>query len=402
MKKKFLIVVMAGALFLQNISVLASESDQDRMFSGGINQFALKIYEQMETQENIFFSPYSLGVALSMLNMEAEGETKSQIEKMLGIKDVDEWNRQASEYIKENTREGATVETANAMWISDELELSTNAKEDVLVPLQEFFAGEIFQADIKNENQKILQEINGWVSDHTEGMIDPFLEELPNDMVSMLINAVYFEGEWMNPFDETLTKKEIFYGIEEESEIDMMMQSGTFLRYLETDTYQAIQIPYGDGSVAMNILLPNDMGNQTFEEWYQGLGEDQSEIWEALNEAQETEIEVVKIPKFSMECTIPDLDQILKELGMTEAYSEQADFSRLAEGIQVDNIMHKAKLEVNEKYTKAAGVTGIISKMTAIIEEEEKPEFVADHPFLFVIQDTQNDMILFMGQVNQL
>ena len=172
-------------------------------------------------------------------------------------------------------------------------------------------------------------------------------------------------------------------------------------RYLETEEYQAIQIPYGDGSVAMNILLPFNQGDQTFAEWYEELEQDQDEIWKELNDAQQTDLEVVRIPKFSLEQSIPNLDQIMKILGMTEAYSSDADFSRLAQGLYLDSMVHKAKIEVSEESTKAAAATGMISRTTAIIEEE-KPEFVADHPFLFVIQDTENNMILFMGQVNQL
>lgn len=400
MKRKIAFAALAGTLLISNMSVFAEEYKKETMFSEGVNQLASDIYGEMETEENVFFSPYSISVALSMLNLEADGETKAQIEDMLGIEDMDKWNKQVSEYIKKNDREGAVVETANGMWISKELELSKDAQKEVLDPLKEFFEGEITQADMKRDREKILEEINGWVSDHTDGMIDPFLEELPNGTVSMLINAVYFDGKWSMPFDEERTEKSTFYGSEKEVEIDMMAQEGTFF-YLENEEYQAIQLPYGDGSVVMNIVLPKDT-DKPIEQWYKDLEKDQTEIWKELNEAETADMEVVKIPKFALECSIPDLDNIMKELGMTDAYSEEADFSRLAENIQVDSMLHKAKLEVSEQYTKASAATGIISKMTAIIEEEEKPEFVADHPFMFTIQDKENDMILFMGHVNQL
>lgn len=400
MKRKIAFAVLAGTLLISNSNVFAEEYKKETMFSDGVNQLASNIYGEMEKEDNVFFSPYSISVALSMLNLEADGETKAQIEQVLGIEDMDEWNKQVSEYIKKNDREGAVVETANGMWISEALELSKDAQKEVMTPLKELFEGEITQTDMKKDRKKILEEINGWVSDHTDGMIDPFLEELPEGTVSMLINAVYFDGTWSLPFDEERTEKSTFYGAEKESEIDMMAQEGTFF-YLENEAYQAIQLPYGDGSIVMNILLPKDT-DKPIEEWYEDLGKDQTEIWQELNEAETADMKVVKIPKFSLECSIPDLDHIMKELGMTDAYSEKADFSRLAENIQVDSMLHKAKLEVSEQYTKASAATGIISKMTAIIEEEEKPEFVADHPFMFTIQDKENDMILFMGHVNQL
>lgn len=400
MKRKIAFTVLAGTLLISNSNVFAEEYKKETMFSDGVNQLASNIYGEMEKEDNVFFSPYSISVALSMLNLEADGETKAQIEQVLGIEDMDEWNKQVSEYIKKNDREGAVVETANGMWISEALELSKDAQKEVMTPLKELFKGEITQTDMKKDRKKILEEINGWVSDHTDGMIDPFLEELPEGTVSMLINAVYFDGTWSLPFDEERTEKSTFYGAEKESEIDMMAQEGTFF-YLENEAYQAIQLPYGDGSIVMNILLPKDT-DKPIEEWYEDLGKDQTEIWQELNEAETADMKVVKIPKFSLECSIPDLDHIMKELGMTDAYSEKADFSRLAENIQVDSMLHKAKLEVSEQYTKASAATGIISKMTAIIEEEEKPEFVADHPFMFTIQDKENDMILFMGHVNQL
>ena len=390
---------MAGALLTQNISIFAQESGQTGALSEGMNQLAYRLYQEMDTEDNIFFSPYSIGVALSMLDLEADTQTKEQIEEVLGIEDQEEWNRQLSEYMKEEESEGAVMETANAMWLSDQLKLAEDAQQDVLDPLENLFEAEIFQADISKESEKVLGEINEWVSDHTEGMIEPFLEELSPAAVSILINAVYFEGKWSSPFDEEMTRTEVFHGQEKDTDVDMMQQSGMF-RYLETEEYQAIQIPYGDGSVAMNLLLPTDLNGQTFQEWYAELDKDQDEIWKELNEAEPTDMQAVRIPKFSLEQQIPDLDQIMKTLGMTEAYSQDADFSRLAQGLYLDTMVHKAKIEVDEEGTEAAAVTGMISRMTAIIEE--KPEFIADHPFLFVIQDTENDMILFMGQVNQL
>lgn len=400
MKRKIALAALAGTLLMSNMNVFAETDQKNTIFSDGVNQLASDIYGEIDTEENVFFSPYSISVALSMLNLEADGETKAQIEDVLGIEDMDEWNRQVSEYRKKSDRDGAVVETANGMWISKDLQLSEDAEKNVFNPLREFFEGEITQADMEKEKEKVLEDINRWVSDHTDGMINPFLEELPNGTVSMLINAVYFDGKWSLPFDEERTEKSTFYGTEKESEIDMMAQEGSFF-YLENEDYQAIQLPYGDGSVVMNLLLPKDT-EKPIEEWYRDLGKDQNEIWKELNEAESADMEVVKIPKFSLECSIPDLDGIMKKLGITDAYSADADFGKLAEGLQVDSMLHKAKLEVSEQYTKASAATGIMSKMSAIIEEEEKPEFVADHPFLFSIQDKENDLILFMGHVNQL
>ena len=400
MKRRIALAALAGTLLISNMNVFAETDQKDTMFSDGVNQLASEIYGEMDAEGNVFFSPYSISVALSMLNLEADGETKAQIEDVLGIEDMDEWNRQAAEYIKKSGRDGAVVETANGMWISKDLQLCEDAEKNVLDPMKELFEGEITQADLEKDKEKVLKDINSWVSGHTDGMIDPFLEELPNGTASILINAVYFDGKWSLPFDEERTEKSTFYGTEKESEIDMMAQEGSFF-YLENEDYQAIQLPYGDGGIVMNLLLPKDT-DKPIEEWYRDLGKDQTEIWKELNEAESADMEVVKIPKFSLECSIPDLDGIMKELGMTDAYSTDADFSRLADGLQVDSMLHKAKLEVSEQYTKASAVTGIISKMSAIIEEEEKPEFVADHPFMFTIQDKENDIILFMGIVNQM
>lgn len=156
-------MMMAGVLLTQNFCVYAEESEQTEILSEGMNQFAYNLYQEMNTEENIFFSPYSIGVALSMLDLEADTETKEQIEGILGIQDQEEWNRQLSEYMKADDREGAKIETANAMWLSNQLELAETAQEDVLNPLQDLFEAEIFQADILNENEKVLEEVNEWV-----------------------------------------------------------------------------------------------------------------------------------------------------------------------------------------------------------------------------------------------
>ena len=175
MKRRIALAALAGTLLISNMNVFAETDQKDTMFSDGVNQLASEIYGEMDAEGNVFFSPYSISVALSMLNLEADGETKAQIEDVLGIEDMDEWNRQAAEYIKKSGRDGAVVETANGMWISKDLQLCEDAEKNVLDPMKELFEGEITQADLEKDKEKVLKDINSWVSGHTDGMIDRFL-----------------------------------------------------------------------------------------------------------------------------------------------------------------------------------------------------------------------------------
>lgn len=386
-------------------------------FKTGINQFSYKIFEQLEEEENIFLSPYSMAIAISMLDNGASGQTKAEIEKMLGIKDLEEWNKCVKYYLSLNKEEKAKLLTANSLWLSEQLLLSENAETDFFNPVMNCYGAEKYQMNLSSE--EALNQINDWVSDKTNQMIKKMLTEKPGrEEKMMLINAVYFKGEWKEKFDKENTVEEEFYGREKTAEIDMMCKYNNSYRYIVKYGIKAIELPYGNENIVMDILLPEEgnekliynLPNQTDTDaalpvsitWlFSNLSDKKkSNLFTALSKAEPKKVDIVKIPKFNMEYGGKEIADDLEALGMVQAFdSENAEFSKISPQLYVNSVLHKAKIEVDEEGTEAAAATKIGMRSTGMTEQKT---FIANQPFLFVIRDRENDMILFMGSIQNL
>lgn len=365
-------------------------------FKEGMNQFSYKIFEQLEEGKNIFISPYSMAIAISMLDNGAEGKSKEEIEKMLGIKDLEDWNVCVKYYMSLNKEEQAKLLTANSLWLSDKLMLSDNAENDFFNPVKYYYGAEKEQMDLTSEDA--LKQINQWVSDKTNGMIDSiFSDRLEEDIKMMLLNAVYFKGEWKEKFDKENTAKEKFYGKDKTTEVDMMCQYGKPYKYVVKNGVKAIELPYANDKIAMDILLPEKDGKEINQIFFKLTEKEKSELFLALSQSEEEEISTIKIPKFDMEYGVEEISGALKSMGMNSAFGN-TEFSKISSKLYVNSVLHKAKIQVDEKGTKAAAVTAIQCENACVVLDKEK-NFIADRPFIFVIRDVQNDMILFMGSM---
>lgn len=375
-------------------------SEVSKQFQTGINQFSYKIFDQLNNGENIFISPYSMAIALSMLDNGANGQTKSEIEQMLGITNLEEWNACAEYYMSQNKEEQAKLLTANSLWLSDDLILSEQAETDFFNPVKKYYRAEKTQIDLSSE--EALKQINRWVSEHTENMIDKLLTDIPNEDVKMiLLNAVYFKGEWKEKFEKENTVKGKFYGKDKTVEGDMMYQNGKSYRYVEKHGIKAIELPYANDNIVMDILLPTNEKKNINEVFSKLSDKEKANIFKKLSKTEPEKIFIVAIPKFSMEYGVKEITDNLKALGMKQAFEgEKAEFSKIAPQLYASNVFHKAKIEVDEEGTKAAAVTEIeMKQLTCAVGEKT---FIADRPFMFVIRDKENDMILFMGEMQNL
>jgi serpin B len=253
--------------------------------------------------------------------------------------------------------------------------------------------------DFKEE--KTLEALNKWVSDKTEGMIDPFIESFsdPELLRLYLVNAVYFNGEWSVPFDPQKTRKSYFTGKSGSITVDMMGMYGKEYRYLSENGIRGIEIPYGDGRLVMNILIPEDPENIFIDELYDGLSAEEIEAFlEKLDTAGKTEISRLELPKFEIEYGLKNLNDALKDLGMKKAFEVGgADFKQIGESLYVSAVVHKAKIKVEEWGTEASAATGIeVNTEAALLDPNN---FIVDVPFIYFIRDTQTDTILFMGEM---
>lgn len=385
-------------------------SSFDQTLTQGINNFAYGMSAHLaESGENYFFSSYSICVAISVLDNAAQGETKSQMEQLLGISNLMDWNMQMELFMEMGQSKKALLTSANSIWIDQRFELSEELYENYLPLVENYYRASMYQADFAKDSAEVKKQLDQWVSENTDGMIESYGQEPDADTVLALMNAVYFYGEWKWPFHAG-AKQWIFYGTEEENEVDVMFLSDCWMHYYVSDGLRAISLPYGNGSRVMNILIPVGNGeDQTkdFEQTAAGIfgamsTEQKNSFLDNLLTGEKKWITTIRLPKFSMEYRVPQMSSLLQEMGMENAFNERlADFPGFGE-IYVTDVAHKAKIEVDELGSRAAAVADS-SASTA----EEEPEieiihFIVDQPFLFMIQDTETGIILFMGQVNNL
>ena len=387
-----------------NITVTSVKTDITSFdqLKNGINEFSMNMYSALPADENIFYSPYSISSALSMLDVGANGATKKELENALGITDLDEWNAEMKTYLSKDWSQNTFVNTANSVWMNKDTSWSADIEKDFLTPAKDYYSGEVYEADFNGQPDKVVQNVNNWVSTNTNKMIPEILKEIPGGTVMMLINAVYFEGKWDTPFTEDKTFQSSFYGTDKESVVDMMHLYGEHFTYMDNGEIKGITLPYDGDNVFMKVFMPTADDGDINELFDKLSNEEKQKLIDSLDDASNVEINTLQLPKFTDEQSIDGLDDILKNMGIQSAYLESADFSKIADGIAVSSVNHKAKVIVDENGTKAAAETDIMIKETAMMPSEETYNFIVDKPFVYVIEDQSTGMILFMGRVNSL
>lgn len=388
------------------------EEQEPGTLRDGINQFAYNMYDELPAEENIFFSPYSLCSALSLLDVGAGSETKEELEQMLGITDLDAWNRAMKEYLEKEWAEDTFVLTANSVWMQQGKEWSEDVETAFLQPAGYYYKSELYEADFQGNPSDAASRINAWAEENTKGMIPQVVKEDSLDVVMALLNAVYFEGKWEKPFLAEDTYEDTFHGTNGDSQIEMMHQYEEYYAYVESNGIKGIALPYKDADIVMKVFIPvlpeygkGDVEDETqdIEALFAALSaEEKGTLLDSLDTAPREEITRLALPKFTVEKSIEDLNAILQDMGMKTAFADDADFDSIGEDLFVSEVIHKAKIEVDEDGTKAAAVTAVLVGETCALTEEVPIVFEADRPFIYVIQDTQTGMILFMGRVNTL
>jgi serpin B len=365
-------------------------------------EFAFSLFRELVTKganKDIFISPLSVSMALAMLYNGAEGTTKDAMAKTLnfGNMTLEEINQEYSKLIEslENVDQAVKLLLGNSVWMEKEFE--PIVKSGFLERVGTSYDGEILTRDF--ENPQTVSEINGWADKNTEGKIKEIIQELSPELVMLLINAIYFKGEWTIRFDETLTHPQDFFLPGGSTvKVDMMSTAGNFTYYSGEDC-QVARLPYGRDKVAMYVFLPDE--DVPLDSFIASLNQTAHD--EYLSRLQPTADLVVKLPKFKVEYGVKRLNGVLQKLGMETAFHPyEANFSGIADtaprNLYISYVDHKAIVEVNEKGTEAAAVTviGIGETSTA---RPTHPSFVVDRPFYFEIRDDRSGSVLFMGEI---
>lgn len=330
---------------------------------------------------NVTVSPYSAGVALSMLMQGADGETKVELNNALN----------GCVFTNENIDQGKeiVVKTANSVWVDDDFSVRNTyvdhlSKEyDALVTSLSF------------EDPEAVHAINNWCSEHTEGLINGIVDKLTPQMKMILANALYFKAEWMKTFNAAMTRDAVFHGSKGDSDVPFMSKKDSYM-YAEYYGNQLIEIPYAGGRYSMYILLPSK--NIDLNEVLSYLNESSVKEVVGMMDVQQVSL---KLPKFKLE-TEMSLVNTLQHMGVRSAFTSAADLSGISHGpLAVSDILHKTVVDVDENGTEAAAVTAVMVALTSARPSQAKVMEV-DRPFIYMIADMETGRVLFSGRVMNL
>ena len=343
---------------------------------------------------NIFVSPLSLFMALSMVYNGADGVTLEEMNKVLHANgltsdDINKANASIMTLLDQNS-DKVQLHIANSIWLNNKYSFQENFEKTN----KDYFNAEIKEIDVQNSQSPKL--INDWVNGKTNGKIDKIVrEELNPGLVTMLINAIYFKGNWTYPFDPTLTKEKTFT-LEDGTKIKVpLMELHDELPYTKNDVFQAVSLPYGDENTSMKVFLPNeDMSLKEFEEL---LTLEQWQDWQSsFYKTRGT----ILLPKFILEYEV-ELKETLEALGMPTAFNN-ANFSKMIEdnsNIAISSVKQKTYIDVSEEGTEAAAVTSVEMTETAMQPMYEPFHMEVNRPFFIAIVDNTSGSILFMGSI---
>jgi serpin B len=276
---------------------------------------------------------------------------------------------------------------ANSLWAKQ----NYSFKSDFLQRNRQFYEAEIAALDFSRPDA--TKTINRWVAENTNGKIEQIIEGIQPNQILFLINAIYFKGNWTQAFEPSQTTEQPFYLADGTSKPHpLMSQSGEY-QYYETDTFEAISLPYGEGRFSFYVFLPREASN--LNAFQQQLT---TENWQKWMQQFQSRQGTIVLPRFQLEYAI-QLNDALKALGMGVAFESRANFSEMVDGgAYIDAVQHKTFVEVNETGTEAAAATSVAIAESARIGDEPF-QMVVNRPFWCAIRDNQTGAILFMGSI---
>ena len=362
--------------------------------------FAVDLYGQLAAKPgNLFFSPYSISTALAMTYAGAKANTEAQMAKALHFNLAQDKLHAALQQVSgqlnaDGAKRGYQLRVANALWgqqgytFLDDFVKITDTNYDAGLRRVNFGAAEAARA-----------RINGWVEEKTNGKIKDLIPPGMLDALTRLVltNAIYFKGDWLSQFDKAATRDEPFTLQSGKTVKAPTMRKTTEFRYMETPTFQAVDLPYVGYDLSMTIFLPRRKdGLPAFEKT---LTADNLAEW--LRSMRQPRKVILSLPKFKMTSSFR-LKEVLMKLGMVDAFTRKADLSGM-DGkpgyLFIEAVLHKAFVDVNEEGTEADTATAVRAATLCFIGPRPPVVFKADHPFLFVITHRRTDSILFMGRV---
>ncbi|WP_165072545.1 serpin family protein [Paludisphaera rhizosphaerae] len=402
----------AGGVLAMGAAVMAADETPkaaDPRVVSGVGQFTVDLYKALAAKPgNVFCSPLNVATAVSMTAAGAKGETADQIARTLHLERLgdaahDGLGNLLAE-VKGAIRPAANADvekspglwSANAGWFDE----STEILPEFIARLERSYHAAPHRVDFAHSADAARETINRWVADQTRDRIRDLLkpDNVRPGTTFVLTSAIYFKGFWTFPFDAKATTDDQFRTDGGLVPIKLMNQTASRLPYFENDALKAVTLPYKDGSLVMVVVLPRKED---------GLADVEASLNASDLQAWSTNMRPTRVklslPKFQSTAEF-DLKNTLSSLGMPDAFDPaKADFSGITgkRDTAIAAVVHKAFIEVEEKGTEAAAATAVVGVRSSAMLPQKDVIFRADHPFLYLIRDTQSGAILFMGRLSR-
>ena len=355
--------------------------------------FGVRLFKtSMEEGENTLISPLSVLYALAMTTNGADGETLVQMEQVLGI-NVDNLNSYMLAYLDllPETKD-YKMSLANSIWFKDDPNFAV--EQSFLQTNADYYGAGAYKAAF---DEGTRNDINNWVKEHTDGMIPEIIDEIPDEAIMYLVNALSFDAKWADEYEEHQIREGSFT-MEDGTRQDVDMMHSEEYTYLEDDLATGFIKYYKDRKYAFVAMLPNE--GVSVSQYVDSLtGE---HLRELLNNPQDLTV-FASIPKFETEYDI-EMSEVLQEMGMTDAFDWRvADFSKLGTynvdgmNICISRVLHKTFISVSEQGTRAGAATAVEMVAEGAMEIVEFKEVVLDRPFVYMLIDCETNLPFFIG-----
>lgn len=383
----------------------ATEAETAEQVAGN-SAFAFGLYQSLRSGRdgNLFYSPYSISLALAMTHAGAHGETEQQMAETLQFAlapdrlhpvfnglDLELARRREGAEGREG--EGFRLNIVNALWGQDGY---TFLPEFLDILAEQYGAG-MRLVDFAGAPEEARETINGWVSDQTAERVEALIPQGAVDTWTrlVLVNAIYFDAAWLHPFDAESTYQDTFHLLGGGGVAMPMMRQEEAFAYAEGEGYQAVELPYDGQELSMVILLPR---LSQFEAFESSLGA--GRVSGILRNLHPEDVRLT-MPRFTFDSSF-ELAQTLSAMGMPDAFLYRvADFSGMdgSRELFIGEVIHKAFVSVDEAGTEAAAASAVLSPAGAAPEAAPPIEVTVDRPFVFLIRDIETGSILFVGRM---
>lgn len=364
-------------------------TEAEEEISVGINDLGFSIFHQNLSQDKDYLlSPLSASVALAIASDGTGGNTRDQIIEALGFKDkpvevINDFYLKMLESLC-NADNRVKLAIANSAWNDKKFLL----KQDYVTKLESVYSASVNCVDFSDP--ETIDIINEWCANHTNNKIVRFIENLDPTCKLMLLNALYFQGSWTAEFEEP--SEELYTHSDGTTSFENMLAGNFNLRYSESPYFKCVEIPYGNGAFTMNLLLP--LYGDTPDPWAEFTEDAVCGLFEEMSYHKVD----IKFPCFNINAKY-NLNESLKQLGIVDAFdAKYADFSGMSDSpLYLQSLQQAVYINVDQKGTEAAAVTGNGMCSTNIEQQVKHASFVADRPFVFIVRESSTGLILFMG-----